>query len=223
MKKGYTHVAFLLDRSGSMYKIKSDTIGGFNNFIKDQKKEEGECTFSMVQFDDEYEVLHDFEKIKDVSKLTGKSFVPRGWTALLDALGRSIVETGEKLSNMKEEDRPEKVLFIILTDGEENASKEYSSAQIMEKIKHQEKKYNWKFIYLGANQDAIKESAKYGISSVNTMSVSASAAGVGETYSTLSKTVTNVRGTDAQTYCSMDVFDEEDRKKQKDLLEKEQK
>ena len=106
MKKGYTHVAFLLDRSGSMNSIRYDTIGGFNSFIKDQKKEEGECTFSMVQFDHGYEVIHDFEEMKEISLLNGKSYVPRGTTSLLDALGRSITETGEKLSGMDEEDRP---------------------------------------------------------------------------------------------------------------------
>jgi hypothetical protein len=223
MKKGYTHIAFLLDRSGSMETVKYDTIGGFNNFLKEQKEEEGECTFSMVQFDNEYLELHDFEKIKEVSTLTNKTFVPRSSTALLDSLGKLIEETGKKLASMNERDRPEKVLFIILTDGKENSSKIFTEDMIKDKIKHQEEKYNWKFIYLGANQDAIVESAKCGISAINTMSFSPCSLGVGETYSTLSKAVTNARGVDVTAYANMETIDEEDRKKQNDLLNKKQK
>lgn len=219
MKKGYTHVALLLDRSGSMDKIKEDTIGGFNTFIQGQKKEEGECTFSMVQFDNEYLELHNFEKIKEIPELTNKTFVPRSSTALLDALGRLITETGEKLDRMKEGDRPEKVLFIILTDGEENDSREYTHDQVMHMVKHQEEKYNWKFIYLGANQDAIKESAKYGISSINTLSIAANAKGTRATYTTLCNTVSNARGIDASAYATMDTFTDEDRKQQEEAMQ----
>lgn len=214
MKKGYTHVSFLLDRSGSMDTIKNDTIGGFNSFIEDQKKDDSECTFTLAQFDNLYEVLYDFEDIKKINPLNGTSFSPRGSTALLDALGKLISDTGKKLSEMDEKDRPEKVLFIILTDGEENDSKEYNFDQISEKINHQEEKYNWKFVYLGANQDAIKEAMKFGVKSFNTMTYGTSAKAVGATYTTLSKVVTNARGIDASAYAAMDTIEDEDREAQ---------
>ena len=221
MKKNYTHISVLLDRSGSMGSVQDDTIGGFNTFLKDQKEDKSECTFSLIQFDHKYEVVVDFEKIQEISELTKKTYIPRGATALLDALGTSISQTGQKLNEMVEEDRPEKVLFIILTDGEENSSVEYTRDQIMEKIKHQEEKYNWKFIYLGANQDAIQESAKYGISSINTISTSNSSKGIGAAYTTLSSTVRNARGIDSTAYATMDTFTEEDRAKHENIIDSE--
>ena len=216
MKKEYTHVSFLLDRSGSMEKLVGDTIGGFNKFLKDQKVEKGKCTFSLVQFDHEYKKVHEFEDIKKVNKLTKSSYIPRGSTSLLDSIGRLAVETGEKLSNMDEKDRPEKVLFITLTDGLENTSKEYTADLISDKVKHQEEKYNWKFVYLGANQDAIKVSSEYGISRGNTMSMSPTSIGTCSAYDTLSKVVTKSRGVDVRSFAAMNMIDDEDRKKQEE-------
>jgi uncharacterized protein YegL len=218
MKKGYTHVAFLLDRSGSMDSIKSDTIGGFNSFINDQKEDDTKCTFTMVQFDNEYEVLHDFKDIQKVKNLTKNTYKPRGSTALLDALGNLIVTTGEKLLDMDENDRPEKVLFIILTDGLENASKEYTTSQIMEMIKHQEEKYNWKFVYLGANQDAIKEASKFGIDSINTLTFAYNEKGIKSSYATLSNVVIKTRDVSASAYTCMDTIEDEDREAQEEAM-----
>lgn len=221
MKKNYIHVTFLLDRSGSMHSIRKDTIGGFNSFIEDQQKEEGECTFTMIQFAHNYEVLYDFEKVKEIPLLSEGTYRPKGSTALLDALGKSISQTGMKLADMDEKERPEKVLFIILTDGQENSSVEYTRSAVMGKIKHQEEKYNWKFMYLGANQDAIEESAKYGISSVNTMTFVPNTKGVDATYNTLCNSVSNLRSVDVAAYASMDAISDEDREKQKEAMQSE--
>ena len=189
MKSGYTHISMLLDRSGSMDSIKSFIIEGFNNFIKDQKKEAGELSVTLVQFDTDYEVLFDFKGINDIPLLTDKIYIPRGMTALNDSWVKLIEETGAKLASYKEEDRPEKVLLISLSDGLENASKKYAPPEgdkfIKDLVERQEKDYNWKFLYIGANQDSKKEGALRGVNnfmnfagnekSIRTMSASLSA------------------------------------------------
>ena len=135
MKKDYTHISLVLDRSGSMDSVKADTIGSFNTFLKEQKENPKECTFTLVQFDNEYEIIHDFVSLKKSKNLTEKTFVPRGMTALYDAIGRTINSVGQKLADMSEEDRPERVIFVVLTDGEENSSKEFHRDQINEIIR----------------------------------------------------------------------------------------
>lgn len=171
-------ITVVLDRSGSMESIKSDTIGGFNTFLQEQKDtlDEGDL-LTLVQFDDQYEVVHDAVPLEKVEPLDDKTFVPRGWTALLDALGRSINSTGARLAAMKEEDRPKKVIFVIVTDGLENRSKEFKHKQIMEMIEHQSEKYSWDFIYLGANQDAIKVGNSLGIATSDSMTYAATSSG----------------------------------------------
>lgn len=164
MKKDYTHITVILDRSGSMEKVKEDTIGGFNAFLNEQKNLEGEATISIIQFDNEYEYIAKFKPIQEVEELNSSTYKPRGMTALYDALGKAIKQTGKTLRNMKEEDRPEKVVFVILTDGYENASKKYTADNIKDKIEHQQSKYNWDFTYIGANQDAILVGNSMGIS-----------------------------------------------------------
>lgn len=186
MKKNYTHVSALLDKSGSMESIKNDTIGGFNNFIKDQQKEDGEMTLSLSQFDSEYDIVHDFVNIHKVEPLTDKTFVPRGSTKLLDSLGRMIIDTGNKLANMSENERPEKVIFVITTDGQENASTEFKPEKIAEMVKHQEENYNWQFIYLGANQDAFTVGQSLGMQGVN---YTASAGGTRAMYAAVSSNI----------------------------------
>ena len=155
-----THIEFLLDRSGSMDTIKSDVEGGFNAYIADQCAQPGQCTVSLTQFDDEYDVVFTAFDVGDVPKL---KLEPRGWTALLDAIGRSINSLGMRLAQMPEDRRPGTVIFAIMTDGMENASREYTHAAIKAMITRQEQVYNWQFLYMGADQDAIEVGASIGI------------------------------------------------------------
>jgi Mg-chelatase subunit ChlD len=164
MKNDYTHITMILDRSGSMQSVRSDIIGGFNQLIAEQQAIAGQCTVTLVQFDsqDPYEILRDFAPVKDILPL-GDEYRPRGNTPLYDAVGRGIVNTGERLGNLPEHERPAKVVFVILTDGLENASKEYDAAKVAAMTKEQTEKYGWQFVYLGANQDALKEGTKFGV------------------------------------------------------------
>jgi hypothetical protein len=194
MKSNYAHVSILLDRSGSMINIKESTIAGFNKFIKDQKKVPGEMTLSVAQFDDfdKYDDLYKFTMINEVKSLTDKTFVPRGSTALLDSLAKMINETGWKLASMKEDDRPEKVVVLVLTDGEENDSREYTPEKIKAMIEHQEKKYNWQFMYIGANQDSFTIAKNLGMSGVN---YKATTRGTNAMYNSVSATLASFRST----------------------------
>ncbi len=161
MRNDLTDVTLIVDRSGSMIDCRADAEGGVNTFIENQKKEPGDCLFSLVQFDAEYEFVHKGVAIKDVPYYT---LVPRGWTALLDAVGRSINETGNRLAAIPEEQRPGLVVFVIVTDGQENSSHEFKKSQIREMIELQQNTYSWKFTFLGANQDAFAEAGSLGIS-----------------------------------------------------------
>ena len=190
MREGYTHIAVVLDRSGSMGSCKSVTIEGLNSFINKQKMVKGEGTITLVQFDDCYEVNYDFLPLENTPLLTDSSYVPRGMTALLDAIGRTIDETGAKLAALPENKRPARVIIVIQTDGLENSSTKYISppssfdinvrsfqhiqsydkgARVREMIKHQQEKYNWDFVFLGAGQDAIATAINYGINAKSAM------------------------------------------------------
>jgi hypothetical protein len=147
MKPGYTHIAVVLDRSGSMQDVKTDTIGGFNSFLEDQKNLPGDATLTLIGFDDHYETWRDFVALKDVQALDDATFVPRGMTALLDAIGRTITETGAHLEQLPENDRPEKVVMAIMTDGLENHSLKFNAHQIGELITHQRDVYKWQFLF----------------------------------------------------------------------------
>ena len=193
MKKDFTDITVVLDRSGSMGSVRDDTIGGFNTFIGEQKKIEGKCNLTLVQFDTEYEFVHKGQNITKVASLDHSTFVPRGMTALLDAVGRAIVETGQRLAEMNEDDRPNKVIFVIQTDGAENASKEYNRAKVMEMIKLQQDKYNWEFIFLGANQDAISTGASMGIKGGKSLSYASNTVGTENVYRSVNKIVSNIR------------------------------
>lgn len=160
MRSNLTDITVVMDRSGSMQACRSDAEGGLNRFIEDQKKQPGEALFTLVQFDTEYEFVHNGVPIQSVPHC---SLVPRGSTALLDAIGRAIIETGERLAKMPEPERPGLVILVILTDGQENSSREFSKAQVQEMIQHQQDVYKWQFVYLGANQDAFAEAANLGI------------------------------------------------------------
>lgn len=178
MKSDYTHINVILDRSGSMQAVRSDVIGGFNAFLAEQKAVPGACTLTLVQFDgqDPYEVLRDFVPLTQVAPL-GAEYLPRASTPLYDAVGRGIVDTGGRLAGMPEADRPGKVVFVIITDGLENASREFDRDQVLKMIQEQSERYAWQFVFLGANQDALAEGAKIGVAAANAMTYDAAKAG----------------------------------------------
>ncbi|HEY6045049.1 MAG TPA: vWA domain-containing protein [Pyrinomonadaceae bacterium] len=162
--KDATHISVLLDRSGSMGLVKDETISGFNYFLKEQQAAGDNATFTLVQFDSEStDVVHEARQIREVPALNQDTYLPRGSTPLLDALGQTILSTGKTLAGIPEPNRPDKVVFVVITDGEENASHQFTKARVKEMIDHQTAKYNWKFIYLGANQDAFAEAGGVGI------------------------------------------------------------
>lgn len=163
MKNNLTEVVFILDRSGSMSGLEGDTIGGFNSMLKKQRSEEGKANVTTVLFDDEIEMLHKRVDIKEIKNITSKDYYVRGCTALLDAIGYSINFMINVQKNKKEE-RAKNVLFIITTDGYENASKEYSYEKIKKMITYEKERYNWQFLFLGANIDAISTARNFGIS-----------------------------------------------------------
>ena len=163
MKKNLTELVFILDKSGSMSGLEKDTIGGFNSMLDQQRKVDGECVITTILFDNRYELLHDRIDIRAVQPITGKEYFVGGSTALLDAIGKTIHKIGSVQKNTTEEYRAEKVMFVIITDGEENASRHYSSAQIRQMIQHQKERYGWEFIFLGANIDAVETAGRFGI------------------------------------------------------------
>lgn len=160
MRKDLVDITVVLDRSGSMRSCKEDSEGGFNSFIQKQKEETGETNLTLIQFDDEYEVVYNGINIQNVKEY---KLEPRGMTALLDAVGKAINVTGSRLAAMKEEDRPATVLFMIITDGGENSSTEFTGEQIKSMIEIQQNIYKWKFTYLGANVDAFAVGGSLGI------------------------------------------------------------
>ena len=163
MKKNLTQLVFILDRSGSMTGLESDTIGGFNSMLKKQKEEEGECIITTVLFDHEVELLHDRIDIRAVRPLTKQDYTVRGSTALLDAIGKTIHKIGNAEKNTAEEYRAEKVMVVIITDGEENSSRFYSLREVKHMIERQKERYGWEFIFLGANIDAVETATRFGI------------------------------------------------------------
>lgn len=192
MNTNLTEIIFLLDRSGSMAGLESDTIGGFNALIEKQRQLEGETVVTAVLFDDRYEIL--WNGINAVrAKLTDKEYYVRGSTALLDAVGRTILDAGCRLSKTIENEKPLKVIFVITTDGMENASREFTAEKVKELIRHQQEKYNWEFIFLGANIDAVKEAGNIGIDLKNAYSFEASKTGVLSMYNVACEAVSERR------------------------------
>ena len=203
MKDNFTRIAIILDRSGSMEICKESTVAGFNEFIRNQKKLPGEATVKLVQFDDQYETVFD-KRLEDFPELNQNTFVPRGSTALLDAQGRTIVELGQELAALPEQERPSKVIVVTLTDGLENASKHYNLEKIGEMIREQRDKYNWDFVFLGANQDAIATAAAMNIPLPSAMSYSTSKAGIAATMAAVSHYVGAARGGKAAAFSPQD-------------------
>ena len=163
MKKNLSEIVFLLDRSGSMSGLEKDTIGGFNAMIEKQKKEEGEALISTILFDHETKVLHDRVQVQDVKPISEKDYQVRGCTALLDAMGGAIHHIGNVHKYARNEDVPEHTIFVITTDGMENASSHYSSSKVRTMVERQKEKYGWEFLFLGANMDAIAAAKNFGI------------------------------------------------------------
>lgn len=163
MKKNLTELVFIMDRSGSMSGLENDTIGGFNSMIEKQKAEPGEALVSTVLFDHQTQVLHDRAKLADVKPMTREDYFVRGSTALLDAVGGAIHHIGNVHKYAREEDRPEKTLFVITTDGMENASRRYTREDVKRMIERQKEKYGWEFLFLGANIDAVEAAGSIGI------------------------------------------------------------
>ena len=197
MRKNLTEIVFILDRSGSMSGLELDTIGGFNSLIRKQQKEEGEAYVSTVLFDDYTEVLHDRIDIRNVKPMTENEYYVRGCTALLDAVGGAIHHIGNVHKYAREEARPEKTLFIITTDGMENASRKYSYSKVRDMIQRQKEKYGWEFLFLGANIDAVAEADRLGIDADRAVNYECDSVGTEVNYRVLSEAVMKVRKKEA--------------------------
>ena len=193
MKKNLTELVFILDRSGSMAGLEADTIGGFNAMIEKQRGEPGEAVISTVLFDNETEVIHDRLPLDRVPALTEKEYYVRGCTALLDAVGGAIHHIGNVHKYAREEDRPEKALFVITTDGMENASRRYTYDKVRSMIRHEKEKYGWEFLFLGANIDAAREAARFGIGADRAANYHADHQGTSVIYEAVSEAVCQVR------------------------------
>lgn len=193
MKKDLTELVFILDRSGSMSGLEEDTIGGFNAMLEKQKKLEGEALISTVIFDDRSEVIHDRKDIKKVEALTGKEYYVRGSTALLDAVGFAIHHIGNIHRYARDEDRPENTLFVITTDGMENASRNFRYEEIKKMIQRQQDKYGWEFIFLGANIDAAAEADRMGIRADRSASYHADDVGTSVNFKVMCQSVSDLR------------------------------
>lgn len=192
MSKGYTEIVYILDRSGSMGGLEADTIGGFNSMMEKQKKTGEKAVVSTVLFDDECEVLHDRISIDRVEKMTDEDYYVRGCTALLDAVGGAIHHIGNVHKYARPEDRPEKTIFVITTDGMENASSHYSYDKVQKMVKRQQKKYGWEFIFIGANIDAYAEAQRFGIRKDRAVNYVCDDIGTANVYAGVSKAVCSV-------------------------------
>ena len=193
MKTNRTELAFILDRSGSMCGLEADTIGGYNAMLEKQKKEAGEAIVTTVLFDDQYELLHDRIDLRGIAPITDREYYVRGSTALLDAIGKTI----QKIANIQKRTAPEfradRVLFVITTDGHENASREYSYSKVKALLERQKKQYDWEFLFLGANIDAIATAQRFGIEADRAVDYHADGEGTQLNYQVLSETVSCVR------------------------------
>lgn len=189
----FTEIVFILDRSGSMAGLEADTIGGFNSLIQKQKKEDGKAVVSTVLFDDKCEVLHDRKDLMGIALLTEEDYYVRGCTALLDAIGGAIHHIGNVHKYARAEDRPEKTLFIITTDGMENASRKYGYEKVKRMIERQKERYGWEFLFLGANMDAVSVAGRFGIAPERAVRFHCDEKGTELNYRVLSETIANVR------------------------------
>ena len=193
MRQGLTEMVFILDRSGSMSGLESDTIGGYNAMLAKQQQEPGEAVITTVLFDDQYELLHDRINLRGVTPITDREYFVRGNTALLDAVGKTISKIGNAQKHTAEAERAEHVVVVITTDGMENASREFSEEKVRRMIEHQKSKYGWEFIFLGANIDAIATAQRYGIGKDRAANYQADGAGTALNYAVVSEAVSCLR------------------------------
>jgi hypothetical protein len=206
-KQNFTSINVVLDKSGSMGSLTQDTIGSFNQFLTEQKEVPGEAAFTLCTFDDDYRLVHDFVKLGTVPDLNTKSYRPGGNTALLDALGSTINSVGAKLAAMPEDERPEKVIFLVVTDGEENCSRRFTKEQIKSMVEHQRDVYKWEFVFIGANIDAFHAGQSFGFSAQNSVGYNATKGGTHQLYSSISSNLRSYRLADAVSYnASADFF-----------------
>lgn len=215
MKKNLTELVFILDRSGSMNGLEADTIGGFNSMIEKQKKEAGDALVSTILFDHETEVLHDRVEIRNIAPLTDKDYSVRGCTALLDAIGGAIRHIGNIHKYARPEDVPEHTLFIITTDGMENASRVYSSDEIKEMIERQKTKYGWEFLFLGANIDAVETARHFGIAEDRAVTYHSDSVGTMLNYAVMSDAISSVRSSRPLSADWKQKIDEDFKKRKK--------
>ena len=215
MKKDLTEVVFILDKSGSMSGLESDTIGGFNSLIEKQKKEEGEALISVVLFNDESNVIYDRVPIAKVEPMNDKQYFVGGCTALLDAIGGAIHHIGNVHKYVREEDRPEKTLFIITTDGMENSSHKYTYDKVKKLVEKQKEKYGWEFLFLGANIDAIDVAGRFGIGADRAVNYECDEEGTRHNYECIGKMVTGARRArskakmaEAMDFCCMEISED---------------
>ena len=193
MRKNLTELVFILDRSGSMRGLEADTIGGFNSMVEKQRREEGHCLVSTVLFDHEIKVLHDRVDLNELQPMTEKDYFVCGCTALLDAIGGAIHHIGNIHKYARPEDVPEHTLFVIITDGLENASRRYTSDEVKAMVKRQKEQYGWEFLFLGANIDAVETAGHFGISADRAVNYHADSAGTELNYEVLSDAIRDVR------------------------------
>ena len=193
MKENFTSINVVMDKSGSMGNLTDDTIGSFNTFLKEQKEFPGEAVFTLCTFNHESTFVHDAEHIANVQDLNIDTYRPNGNTALLDALGQTIDRVGKNLAAMPEADRPSKVIFLVITDGEENSSRMFDREQIKSMVEHQKSVYNWEFMFFGANVDAFTAGTSMGFAANNSIGYNATAAGTEVLYRGISSNVSNYR------------------------------
>ena len=196
MRKNLTEIVFILDRSGSMSGLEADTIGGFNSMLARQKKQDGEAIVSTVLFDNVCEVIHDRVTIRDIQPITDSDYTVGGCTALLDAIGGALRHIRNIHKYARPEDVPEHTLFIITTDGMENASRFYSSDRVKQMIEHQKTKYGWEFLFLGANIDAVETAQHFGIGADRAVNYNSDSTGTQLNYEVLSEAICAVRSSD---------------------------
>jgi uncharacterized protein YegL len=208
MDTNYTHITMVIDRSGSMGSCWNDVVGGYAEIVKENKEEAGKCTFTVAAFDTDYELIEDFIDIKKVDeKLTIR---PRGGTALLDAIGKTIVSVGEKLAKMKEAKRPGKVIVMVQTDGEENSSKEFTKDAIKKLIDEHQAKYSWQFMFLGASLSSVNEARNWGFKASNSSVYDTNNSL--DTFTLLSAKTKGMRSASMETYASVAAFSDADKK-----------